>query len=205
MRYRTCVTVWIEATLATVLATLGLSQFCRADVMYSGTGVSGYFNALGSYDFQAGSTPASASGTSNINYTLLSGSTGSENTTATAWASATPGGTTLLQLGNSLSSSGSQGPFVGTFSVWPESTATASWNNVQATVTGPAPTSLPGSIRLEFQIDYQHPSSSLNGGGWRAFPNGLEVTGYNGYQIPLTSAGTPLQLGEQPVLAQSNG
>jgi len=186
-----------------------VTQFCRADVIYSGTGASAYVSALGQSDSQVGSTPASASGTATVNYTQYPNSPGSTNATATAWASATPGATDLLQVQNYLSSSGSQGPFVGTFSpVVPESTAAASWNYVEAKVTGPAGNSLPGSIRLEFQVNYQTPSSffnglgPVNGLGWPAFPYALAV---NGSQIPLTSAGTPLQPGEQPVQTQSNG
>ena len=197
----------IPATLAAVLAAFGSVQICRGDVMYSGNGVSSYVNALGPYGLQVGSTPASASGTANVNYTQYPFTTGSENVTASAWALATPGATDLLQVKNSLSSDGAQGPFVGTFSVVPESTAATSWNNVQATVTGPAGTALPDSIRLEFQVTYQTPtvfanSFIVNGLGWPAFPPGLTV---NGGQIILTSAGTPLQTGEQPVQALPNG
>jgi hypothetical protein len=193
------------ATLAVVFVALCLSEICRADVLYSGTGSSGYVNSLGQYDFLTGSTPASASATVTDNYSLLSGSTGSEVVTGSSWASVTPGATDLMQIQNSLSSSGSSGPFVGTFSVWPESTAAASWNNVQATVTGPTGAALPSSIQLEFQINYQHPTSQNNGGGWPAFPYGLSVTGYAGYQIMLPGAGNPIQPGEQPVQIQANG
>jgi hypothetical protein len=197
----------IPATLAVVVAAFGLPPLCRADVMYSGDGVSSYVNALGPYGFQVGSTPASASGTANVNYTLYPLTTGSATATATAWALATPGGTDLLQVKNYLSSNGPQGPFVGAFSVPPESTAAASWNNVQATVTGPAGTALPDSIRLEFQVTYQTPTAFensfiVNGLGWPAFPPGLSV---NGAPFVLTSAGTALQAGEQPVQALANG
>ena len=89
----------------------------------------------------------------------------------------------------------------------PESTAAASWNNVQATVTGPAGTAVPDSIRLEFQVTYQTPTTYsnsfiVNGLGWAAFPFGLTV---NGAPMTLTAAGTPLQAGEQPVQALANG
>jgi len=198
---------WFANILATVLATLAVPQFSQADVIYSGTGASADVFALGQLNTQAGSTPASLTDSATVNYTQYPNTPGTATVTASGTAFATPGASTLLQVQNSLSATGSQGPFVGAFSPPPESEAAASWNNVAATVRGPAGSALPGSIQVDFRVTYQNPDTlssngAVNGLGWLAFPHSLTV---NSSWITLPNAGTPLQPGEQPVQKMSNG
>jgi hypothetical protein len=189
----------------TLFLPLALASRSGADVIFKGTGAWAYADAVDQDSQQTGTAPAVVGGSATIHYTHFDVNQTPGTTTASfeADASANPGAADLLQLHAFFSSPGA-GSIVGATQPGAFISESANWSNVAATVSGPAGSSLPSSLRLEFQVNY----NALNSWGffptqsWESQPQALLV---NGYRMTLTDAGVPLQSGEQPVRAQPDG
>ena len=87
-------------------AFLGLSwtSIGRADVIYSGDGASAQASVLDQLSEQVGATPASVNSTATINYMQLPSTPATVVVTQSGYASATPGGANVLQIGSTFDS-----------------------------------------------------------------------------------------------------
>jgi hypothetical protein len=184
--------------VALVLAAPG-----SADVIYSGNGASATVNTFDQVAVQSGSSPALVSGSTAVTYTNYdmnnNASPGSVTATMNASASATPGETNLLQLQTSFSAP-DPGRFSGPTSPNTDILEDAQWGNVTATVGAPAGSPMPGSIRLDFQVNYAPQDVNVYGGIRSSY---LSITGSPVMLLP--AAGSVLQTGEQPAQVQANG
>lgn len=191
--------------VAGAIAWTAPSVAARGDVIYTGSGAGANASGLNpQYSQQQGTTPASA--TANVTATyehngivLVPGST---PVTMAASALATPGAATLLQVHTSFSSP-DPGSIVGAIRPADWVNANAWWNNVDATVQGPAGSPPPSSIRLEFQVNYGLPEL-MNQFGISSYTQPGQALLMNNYPMLLTDAGTPLQAGE-PAVQWQNG
>ncbi len=184
----------------------GLMGTSQADVIYTGNGATAGVTVFGQVANQTGASPASILTTEPVTFTpytvgLINQPQQTVTVSGSAMASATPGAGSLLQVGDSFSSP-YQGLTVGASSAGTSVDAGASWGNVTTTVTPPAGGSMPGALRLEFQVNYPAADANLyNGGGMRS-----SYAYFTGTPIAiLPAAGSALQNGEAPAQAQANG
>jgi hypothetical protein len=194
---RQCV-VWF-----TVLALLTCKP-AFADPIFKGTGATAWVNALDQSNQQTGSTPASLSTSANVSYThfsTLAPDQAPVSVTVSASSTPTAGAAYLLDI-RSLATSPVSYDVVGASHPGPLVQATANWGNVAATVQGPPGSTLPGSIRLEFQVDYTSPGQAV---GEFGAASGHFVDVNPGPAILLGPVGTPIEAGEQPVHQLADG
>jgi hypothetical protein len=179
------------------------STVCFADAIYTCDGASAQVSVLDQFSQQVGASPAFINSTATINYTQYPSTPGTVTVSETGYAAATPGAANLLQISSTFSSPNAL-QTVGASQPDPDPYVAASWNNVAATVSGPAGSPLPSEIRLEFQITYTPPSqlsqvSSLETGFT------AQTLYVNGGSMALTDAGVPLQAGMPAVTARPDG
>ncbi len=189
--------------LSVALLVLCSSTICLADAIYTGDGASAQASVLDQFSQQVGASPAYVNSTATINYTQFPSTPATVVVSETGYAAATPGGANLLQISSTFSSPNVP-QTVGASRPDPDPYIAASWNNVAATVSGPAASPLPSEIRLEFQITYTPPSqlsqvSSLETGFT------AQTLYVNGRSMALTDAGVPLQAGMPAVVARPDG
>ncbi len=189
--------------LSTAFLSLGWASIGHADVIYSGDGASAQASVLDQFSQQVGASPASINSTATINYTQFPSTPATVVVSESGYAAATPGGANLLQISSTYSS-----PYapqtVGASRPDPDPYIAASWSNVAATVSGPAGSSLPSDIRLEFQVTYT-PQSQLSQYGVASIGITAQTLNVNGRSLTLTDAGVPLQAGMPAVVARSDG
>ena len=187
-----------------------------AAATFSGSGYGAYAAALDQFSEQSGSTPAQGSSSTSIQTDLFPSGGDLVPTpttipaTASAFAAAGPatGDGNLLEI-RSYGHTDSHGQTVGASSPWPDTQTNAGWTGVVATVSGPTGSTLPSTIRLEFQATYSPPSSLTPWGIQSSVFSPQELTLINHYgggnDLNLVNAGTALQPGEAPVKLTSAG
>jgi hypothetical protein len=196
---------WAAFGLLVLVLALVAAPPSRAGVIYTGNGAGASVEAFSQTAVQSGSTPAAIDTSATVHYTNFSASgnatPGSVTASVNASASATPGGADLFQLLTSFSAP-NPGNLSGTTSPYTGVDSGAYWGNVTATVHAPAGSSMPSSIRLEFQVNYAPADvDAYQGLGIRT--SYLWFTGSS--LVLLPPAGAAIQPGEQPAQTQSNG